>query len=411
MLASQGGLIDESHNIFPHFGAWYKVQAKEWIFKNGAMLKFVAMPKDSRDVQGWQPTNVIIDEAAEYSLKQVLAIQERVRSGRFKGKTNMMLTCNPNRNSFLYEWVEWCLDPDTGIPRAGTENVRKWVVILNGKCFFGNSVEELYKEHGGGKVLGDTFIPMSFRFIPMTLEDNPVLIKNNPGYKAKLLNATRVSQLRYLYGSWTAIEEGASYFQRAWTPIVQYPPENVVARVRAWDLAHSTPTETSNPDWTAGVLISRTSEGIYYIEDVVRFRELTDKVIKNIVSTAEQDGLDVPVCIPQDSGSGKSASFFFNRYFAENGLTIIPISVHGHSGKLKRFLPFASLCENGSVRIVKGPWNEIYLTELERFDNTRNIKDDQVDATADGFNTIARRAIIPHFTIPDLRGYAPIAKL
>jgi predicted phage terminase large subunit-like protein len=323
----------------------------------------------------------------------------------------MMITCNPDRNSFLYDWVEWCLDPETGVPRPGTEHITKYIVIINNKPCIGDSIEELYEEHGAGKVLGKDFIPFSFRYIPMTLEDNPILMKNNPSYKANLLNGTRVSQLRYLYGSWTAIEEGASYFERAWTPIVPAPPESVVARVRAWDIAHSIPTEKSNPDWTVGVLISRTAEGVYYIEDVVRFRKLTDGVIKEIVKTAERDGLDVPVCIPQDGGSGKSTSFFFNTYFAEHGLTIIPITVSGHSSKLKRFLPFASLCENGSVRVVKAPWNEAYFTELERFDNTRYIKDDQVDATSDGFNTIARRAIIPHFTIPDLSGKVPMASL
>lgn len=411
-LKSIGGIVEEAGKIYMDFKTTWKVQPLEHHFPNGAMVKFVAMPTDLREVQGWQPTHVIIDEGAEFTLADILALQARIRSTTYKGKLSMTITCNPDRNSWLYDWVEFSLDPETGIPKPGTENITRWFVILAGKIYWGDSAEALFEEHGEGYILGDTFIPLSFRFIPMTIEDNPVILKHNPRYKANLLAQTRVAQLRFLYGSWTAVPEGSSVFNREWVNIVDHPPVNVAQRVRSWDLAYSIKSEVyPNPDWTVGVKMSRTREGTYCIEDVVRFRSLTDGVVKKIIETAEADGLNQLVTFPKDNGGGKSSSMFLSRTFSENGLYTRGIPISGHSSKTQRFLPFCSLAESGSVTMVRGPWNEAFLTELEHFDGSKKIKDDQVDATSDAFNTLAKQSIIPSFSLPDMSQASPVPSL
>lgn len=416
LLKAIGGLVEESHHIYPYFGAVWQVQPLQWKFPNGATIKFVAMPANPKDVQGWQPTHVLIDEGAEWKIDDILAINERVRSARYDevkgGKMGMIITCNPDRHSWLYPWVEWCLDKTTGVPVPGTENIVRWFVNLNGKVHWGTSAQELYDNHGHGKTLGKDFIPKSFRFIPMTVYDNPVLLKNNPGYLANLLGGTRVSQLRFLHGSWTAVVEGSSFFQRGWVPVVHAPPVTA-QRVRSWDLAASIPSEVNpDPDYTAGVLLSRTPEGIYYIEHAKRDRKLTDGVLKLIVDTAVEDSLDVPVTIPRDSGAGgKAANSFFTRHLIERGLTVSSVTMSGHSGKVQRFLPFASMCESGHVRIVEGDWNDDYLTELETFTGSRNDHDDYVDATSDAFNKICKQVVMPTFSIPDMSQPSVIPKL
>jgi predicted phage terminase large subunit-like protein len=409
LLKALGGLVDEAKHIYPHFGGEWRIQPLEWHFPNGAMIKFVAMPTDRSDVQGWQATNIIIDEGAEFQLEDILALKARLRGARYKGKLNITITCNPSRSSWLFPWIEWCLDRTTGVPVGGTEDYTRWFVILNGKVFWGTSREALFAEHGAGYIMDPgpgekaTFIPVSFRFIPMTVYDNPVLLKNNPEYLANLLAQTRVAQLRFLHGSWTAVVEGSSYIQRSWIPIVHAPPPTAT-RVRSWDLAATTPSEVNpDPDYTASVLLSRTPEGIYYIEHANRDRKLTDGVLKMIVDTARDDGLDIPVTIPKDSGAGgKAANGFFIRYLAEAGLTVSSVTVSGHSGKVQRFLPFASMCEAGLVRMVEGPWNDLYLTELEQFSGSRNDHDDWVDATSDAFNKLCKQIQLPTFAIPDM---------
>lgn len=417
MLMSIGGIVEEANKIFSDFNTDYKVQSKEHHFPNGARVKFVAMPTDLKEVQGWQPTHVIIDEGAEFTLADILALQARIRSTTYKKyKLSMTITCNPDRASWLYDWVEYSLDPDTGIPKPGTEKIIRWFVILNGKTHWGESPEQLFKDHGEGYVYGDTFIPMSFRFIPMTIEDNPVILKHNPRYKANLLQQSRVSQLRYLYGSWTAVPEGSSVFNREWVAgegrIVEFAPPQVSNRVRSWDLAYSIPSETyPNPDWTVGVKMSRSREGVYYIEDVIRFRKLTDGVLKTIIDTADMDGKNQLVTYPKDNGGGKSASVFMARMFAENGMYTRGIPISAHSSKMQRFLPFCSLCEAGLVRMVRGPWNEEFLSELERFIGDKKMKDDQVDACSDAFNFLAKQTLMPTFHIPDMTIESPVPRI
>lgn len=413
VIKAIGGLVDESQNLYKQFGAEWRIQPLEWRFQNGAIVKFVAMPANIEDVKGWQATNIIVDEGADFKLTDILALKERIRGARYKGKLNMTITCNPDRNSWLFPFVEYCLD-DNGVPKAGTENRQRFFIVRSGKVLWGDTVDELFEEHGhglnrepeNGRV---TFMPTSFRFIPMDIYSNPVLLKNNPHYLQNLLSGTRVSQLRFLHGSWTAVPEGSSVFNRDWVKKVPFAPINPTSRVRSWDLAWTVPSETyKDPDYTVGVLMSRSKEGNYCIEDVVRFRKLVDGVIKSIVATAKQDGLEQLVTIPQDGGGGKAASAIFMRMFAEEGMHVKGIAMSGHNSKMSRFLPFCTLAESGVVTMVEAPWNEDFLTELEYFTGGRNEKNDQADATSDAFNTLARQVVLPTFKLEVFTGASPV---
>lgn len=420
LLKAAGGLVAESKHIYPYFGAVYKEQKMEWIFPNGAMIKFYAIPDNLSELQGQQYSNVIVDEAAEASLESILAIRARLRAVRYKGKLNLLMTCNPSRQSWLYDFVSYSLDAD-GVPFEGTENITRWFVILSGKIYWGTSKEELFKEYGAGYVFNETFRPLSFRFIPMTIYDNPILLKGNPAYLADLMAQSRVNQLRFLKGSWTAQIEGASFIKREWFQYVNKKPKNVRNRVRGWDTAATLPSEVRpDPDYTAGVLISRDREGIYYIENCQRFRMLTDGVLKEISTISKDDGYDVSIVIEKDpGGAGKIANQFFVRYLAERGSTVHSTPVNSGAGKLKRFLPFASLCESGAVRIVRydnyelDSWIEPFLVELESFTGSSKLRhDDMVDATSCGFNWLCRSIDIPDFTLPIFEQMAsPIVRI
>lgn len=416
MLKLSGGLVDESKEIYSHFGGVLGIQALTWKFPSGATIQFGAIPDKLSEWQGLQSTHMLVDEAAEFTQREILFLMSRLRSAKYKGHMSMLLTCNPDRNSFLYDWVKYSLDETTGVPMPGTENITRFFVNLDGKVYWAESKEELYEKHGKpvGLELGVNFIPLSFRFIPLTIYDNPILLKNNPGYLANLLAQPRVNQLRFLHGSWTARPEGAGFFNRDWIKIVDAPPVNPIARVRSWDLAASVPSETNpNPDWTAGVKMSRDRYGTYCIEDVNRFRKLSDGVLREIIVTASNDGLgDTLVTIPKDPGAGgKTANAFFIRTLAENGIAAKSVVVSGHTGKVQKFLPFCSYAESGGVTMVRGDWNEDFLTELEFFIGDRNQKDDQVDGTSDAFNTLSKQIQLPTFAVPVLDQPSPVPKL
>lgn len=415
-LKLSGGLWDESHNIFPHFGGIPKIQRLTWVFPNGATIQFAAMPDNLDEWRGLQATNIIIDETTTFKESQILFLLSRLRSATYKGHMNITMTCNPDNNSFLFEWVKFSLDED-GIPKAGTENITRYLVNIGGGVKWGDSIEELYEKYGEGRTLGVDFNPVDFVFYPMTIYDNPTLLKNNPQYLSSLLSLPKVEQEIFLLGSWTAKDTGAMYFNREWCEMVDEPPTDVVKRVRAWDFAATEPSTTgahSNPDYTAGVLMSKDKYGTYYVEDVVRFRYRTDRVLKEVINVAVNDGIgDVEVSIPCDTGAaGKVASQFYLRVLSESGVYARAKTITGHSSKMSRFKPVCALAESGNLKIVKGDWNKEFFDELENFKEDKRVqryfKDDQLDALSDCFSHLAKSQTLPTFKIDLMQQKSPI---
>lgn len=438
-LKKGGALIDESKQIYTDFTKIpYKTQAKVWQFPSGAEISFGAISSDE-DLGSWQGsqfTRIMVDEAADkWTEKQILFLQSRMRTAGSAIHPQLILTCNPDINSFLKGWVDFCLDPDTGVPVEGTENRIRWFCVEDNKARWADSPEECYELYGEGKIYAHKmsaeqlnsytadekkllFMPKSFRFVPTNVFDNPYLLppKNN-SYLPSLTSQPYVNQLKFLHGSWTAREQGSMFFNREWTPIVEFAPPDAKSIVRAWDFASEAKTKTNNPDWTVGVKMSRDKMGIYYIEDIVRFRDTTDKVLKTVASTAHQDGTDrCTVVIPLDpAASGKTAAFFYRKTLAEDGVPVKMAPTTAGKGKLVRFLPFCSIAEAGAVRVVRGDWNDEFFRELEAFSADLKVqkqqKDDIVDATADAFAMLAKQVTMPVISIPSLTQASPIPQI
>lgn len=400
-LTIPGGIVDSSQSIYKQFGGVYGSQAKRWNFPSGSTVSFKAFPTGNyENLQSMQVSAVMIDEAAAggWTQDEVLFLLTRMRSTTYGGKGQLTMTCNPNVNSFLYEWVKPFLDEE-GVPREGTADIVRWFVNKNGEMYWGESKQELLDKFADVTDAKNPCIPMSFRFIPLGIYDNKVLMKTNPQYLAKLLAQKPAEQLRYLRGAWLP-ELNSGFFRREWCTIVDHPPAEPTSIVRSYDFAYS---DSKAADYTCGVKISRDKAGFYYVEDVVRFKKLTDGVLREVISIAQDDGFGTKVTIPSDLGGGKAASVFFQKQLAEAGVPVRLIQISGARSKLQRGLPFCSIAEAGFVRIVRGDWNKDFFDEMENFlPNCRSQKDDQWDAVSDGFNTLAKQLQLPTFSIPDL---------
>lgn len=374
-------------------------------FPSGAQVQFKVCGSD-RDItnyDGGQYSLVVFDEAQNHTDTQIRYLESRIRS-KAKGPHQLVATCNPRRDSHLMPFVNWYLDQETGIPIPERSGVERYYGIINGNLVLAATEKELTDEYPG-------MTPQSYTFISATIKDNPIMQKINPGYVARLENLKRVERSRLLLGSWFAREESAGYFKREWVNMVNEPPKLVVARVRGMDLASSLVSEANpNPDYTASVLMSRTKEGRYTVEHVERYRKLPDGVLKHIAETSQKDPEGIPVYIPKDGGAGgATAHAFYVRNLAENGVIARADVMSGHSGKLSRFLPFSALCEAGLVDVVRDPeWNDFYFNELEGFDNTRNCKDDCLDATSTATKALMKQVALPSFSIPTLEQPSPI---
>jgi phage terminase large subunit-like protein len=100
---------------------------------------------------------------------------------------------------------------------------------------------------------------------------------------------------------------GGGLFKRSDFRIVEAAPEDVQARVRYWDKAG---TEGGGA-YSAGVLMSRGDDGMFYVEDVVRGQWSSHQ--RNVVmeQTAALDGPLTTIWVEQEPGSGGKESAEF----------------------------------------------------------------------------------------------------
>lgn len=187
-----------------------------------------------------------------------------------------------------------------------------------------------------------------------------------------------------LYQQLPYLREGG-FFKRNWFTIVDAGPgRKAVMRARYWDKA-STP---GGGDFTAGVLISKDVDGVYYIEHVARGRWSPGKRDAEMARIGKEDYEQYgPFVVwhQQDPGSaGKDSAQATSAVLVEAGLTARFEPVTG--SKEVRAGPLSSAAQAGKMKVVKGSWNGPFLDELASFPKGRF--DDQADAGASAFNKV-----------------------
>ena len=159
------------------------------------------------------------------------------------------------------------------------------------------------------------------------------------------------------------------------------PHDEEIVWCRAWDLAAT----DGGGAYTAGVLVGwRVAARRVIIAGVRRERVGPEGVRRLIEDTAEIDGGDVPISIPQDPGqAGKAQARDFTVRLAGYRVRIEPQT----GSKETRAEPLAAQVEAGNVDIVTGLWNRDFIEELRHF--PRGVYKDQVDAASSAFNAVA----------------------
>lgn len=302
----------------------------------------------------------------------------RMRSGA-EGDSYMKCSMNPDRDHFVYDWVEPYLD-EYGYPDPEKCGRIRYFVMDGTTMVSAWELKDILEQY-------PLEIPQTYTFIQGTIDDNPLLDFIEPKYRGRLENSSPINVARLRYGNWNARAEGSNYFDRTWCEMVDAPPAEKIT-VRAWDLAATLPSEVNpNPDWTAGVRMSKGKDGCYYIEHVVRFRDRPSGVESQILETAKGDTPRTSVFIPQDPGAaGKSYSTSLIKKLVEIGIRARAKPTN--KDKVTRFAPFSAAAEAGLVKVVRGSWNDAFFTELEGFTGSGGPKDDQVDATSDCFASL-----------------------
>lgn len=180
--------------------------------------------------------------------------------------------------------------------------------------------------------------------------------------------------------------EGGGLFKRHWFGILDAVPANITRRVRGWDTAAT----EGDGDYSCGVKIGETTESIVIVEHVVRDQVSPDGLDKLMKITADSDQC------PQREEKEPAAA----------GKAVIAARsklLKGHdyreaekSGdKITRAKPFRSQCEAGNVFLIRGDWNEAYISELCGFPVGKH--DDQVDASSCAYNQMLLEPVVAGF--------------
>lgn len=358
---------------------------KEWVFPNGArvLLRHLQDYKAATAHKSSEYTTVTFEELTTFEERQYLYLHTRARSS--KG-VPIKIRSTTNPGGLGHEWVfkrfgPW-LDPKYKDSQDRPLQAKAGEVLW---FISGPKSEDIWVPEGTPGALSRTFIPAK-------LSDNKVLTNANPLYEAQLNSQDPLTRAQLKDGNWLKKASPKTYFNRDWCPVVEAGPKRA-RRCRGWDRASTEfPTpQYPDPDWTAGVKLAYSlEEDLFYIEHVERKRLGPGGVKNLIVGITKSEGLGVEAAIPCDPA--QAGGFEVMEYL--KALKGFVVNTKKETGdKVARARAWSSHFEPqpgqsfGKFRIVRGPWNEAYLSELEEFPGPGH--DDQVDATSTAFQVLA----------------------
>lgn len=181
-------VIARTKQLFPKLNAKYNEQKSEWLFQNGARLKFVYLERDSdaENYQGHNYTRVYVEEVTNFpSPSPINKLRATLRSATGV-PCGMRLTGNPGGPG--HNWVKArYIDPAPEGYKIITESTE---LELDGHLIT---------------------VSLDRVFIPSKLKDNLMLLRNDPTYVLRLRQAGSEQLVKaWLDGDWNIID--GAYF-------------------------------------------------------------------------------------------------------------------------------------------------------------------------------------------------------
>lgn len=362
-LRKEGALWDQAKELYSKTGA-RTLETLRVQFTGGMRIQFGHMEheKNKFDWQGAQFSFAGFDEVTHFTEGQFFYILSRLRSvSGVRGY--IRATCNPDPDSWVRNFLAWWIDPITGLAIEERSGVIRYFIRDGDAFVWADKISEFPEDRRQ--------YAKSVTFIRSRLEDNKLLMKKDPTYAASLEALPYVDRMRLKEGNWNIRATAGTMFRRPWIEIVDALPSDLRA-VRYWDRAASIALTAA---YTAGVKLGRSPGGIFYVMDVVRERATPGGVETMIKNTANNDGKDCTVGIEQDPGqAGVAEASGYTRLLAGYNVKVV-IARHD---KVTRAKPASAQVEAGNVKVLRAPWTEDFIRELEAFPDGK-FKD-QVDA-------------------------------
>lgn len=382
-VRNEGGLWDESFQLYMGLGAHPREAFLEWIFPAACRLKFAHLEheKSVYDWHGSQIPFIGFDELTHFSERQFFYMLSRNRSN--SGVPGYIrATCNPDADSWVRKLIDWWIDKD-GYAIKERSGVIRWFIRRDDLLVWGDSRQELIDKYGPEE------LPKSFTFIPSKIRDNQILLKADPSYLASLRALSRVERMRLLGdeekgGNWNVRATAGMMFQRDWFRVKDAIPAGWIQAIRFWDRAATRPNESNrDPDWTRGLKLLKYPDNTFLVADLNSMQDTPGQVENRIKAVASHDSYAVKIMSQQDPGSaGVAEAENFIRMLAGYNVDTMLTS----KDKLTRAKPVSAQVEAGNISVLRAPWNEAFFTELENFPESKH--DDIVDVLSGAFNEL-----------------------
>lgn len=386
-ITNPGAMWDESFKLYPRMGG--KAADLTWRWGKDSSIKFghCQHEKDRFDYDGTQASFVGFDQVEHFTSTIFWHIWSRMRS-LCGVKPYLRATANPVPEDdpiggWVHKLIAWWID-DRGYIIPERDGVIRWFFRSEGDdtLIWANSKEELLRKAPHMKASD----AISFTFIEGKLEENKILKKEDPGYESKLRALPKVERERLLNRNWNIRPSAGTVFNRAWFTLIDAAPTDTLW-VRYWDKAGTDALENPKAAFTAGVKMGYSpTTGGYYVGDVARGQWSEFERERNIKQRAELDTSAVTIYVEQEPGSGGKESARHTIIHTVPGFACYADKVRGD--KYFRARPYAAQVQALNVYVVKGPWNEAYLSELHNYDPTADGWKDQVDASSGAFNKL-----------------------
>lgn len=403
-ITSQGGLWDESSDLYPGLGGKPNESSHSWTFPSGATMSFRHMQheKNKFDWQGAQVPYIGWDELTHFTESQFFYMLSRLRSTSGV-RPYMRATVNPDAGSWVARLIDWWIADDgyADMERAGK---LRYFLRVAGRLEWADTAREL--EFRFPELTADA-PPKSLTFVPASVYDNKALLQKDPGYLANLMALHPLEQARLLGdkvrgGNWKVQAGGGEIFHRDWFPVID---RSMVPKggeeCRFWDFAASDYTkegrkkEDKKKPYTAGVLIRKVG-AIYYVMDCVAVQEGPAGSDEVFFRTTRQDVADASIqhtryksrWETEGGSAGKKETYRLTT--ALDGIDAGGVPPQGD--KYVRATPFAVQAKAGNVRVVRADWTDDFIQHLHNQPNWP-VKD-IMDAAAGAYSAIAgkRRA-------------------
>ena len=407
-ITNQGGMWDESNNLYPHAGGMGVQGDLVWRFPSGARIEFGHCQNENDKTQwdGAQICDLEFDQLEHFSESMwwYLGIRNRSTCGV---PPRIRATCNPDPESWLIKdsklgwghgFIGWWIDEDgyANLDRAGQ---LRWFVRWHDKLYWADDPGELRERFAH---VDPPLIPRSVTFIPAAIWDNPILMEKDPNYIANLQSLPTFERERFLGdrkkgGNWKVVASAGKVFDRSWFKLVDEAPRGGV-ECRFFDFAGAEKViKGDDPDFCAGPKLRKVG-GNYYFTDVINDRYPAGEIFSMVKSVAQQDRalahMDNTRYLlrwEQEPNDAAVRDTIAMRKNVGEGYDANAVLARGE--KYLHWKPLAIAAQAGHVYCLVRPWTENFLSQLHGVPDVAH--DDMADGAGKAYEVLEKEIETP----------------